>query len=278
MTHRTWMAIVLLVLAAAFGCGGGKTTTEETPAGESVPPAEQTAESQLGEAAEQATGEAAQPASQARPAARPSAPAGAPAPAAEKAAAPSEGATAAAAPTAPAKEMLTLPVGKRIKVELDAPLSTLTCKVGDTFTATVSKAVHLQEGTVVAVKQGGAKVEGTVAMVEAAKRTKGTARLEIKFENLLLQDGTRIPITASLVSEAEKTTKRDAATIAGGAAAGAVLGRIIGKDGKDAVIGAVAGAAIGTGVVLATKGHEVELAAGTELSLQLEREISVPAP
>ena len=104
----------------------------------------------------------------------------------------------------------------------------------------------------------------------------GLAKLVLRFDALVLEDGTRVPITATLSSVAPSTKKRDAATIAGGAAAGALLGKLFGKHGKDALVGAIAGGAIGTGVVLGTKGKEVEMKEGTELSIQLQKPANIP--
>jgi hypothetical protein len=72
--------------------------------------------------------------------------------------------------------------------------------------------------------------------------------------------------------QAEGTKKQDAAKIGIGAAAGAVLGEVIGGD---AAKGAVIGGAAGTGVVLATKGKQVELAAGAELPVSLAAPLAV---
>jgi outer membrane lipoprotein SlyB len=116
-----------------------------------------------------------------------------------------------------------------------------------------------------------ARDEGTVANVE-------TAKLELRFDTLVLPDGTRVPIVASMKSEAESTKKKDTATIAGSAVGGAILGALIGKDAKGAAIGAIAGGAIGTGVVLGTKGNEVEIPPGTEFTIEMDEAVSVPAP
>ena len=188
-------------------------------------------------------------------------------------------APAATAPApAPARKMVTVPEGKKITVALDNGISSADSKTGDPFTATITKTVHLQEGSLSAVPEG-AHIEGTLSAVEAAKRgPKSQARIEMQFQTLILPDGTRIPIAASFASEAESRKGRNAGTIAGGAAAGAFLGHIIGKDGKDALIGAVVGGAIGTGIVMGTPGKEIDLPAGTSLQLHLDKAVEVPQP
>jgi hypothetical protein len=74
--------------------------------------------------------------------------------------------------------------------------------------------------------------------------------------------------------EAAANTKQDAKKGAVGGGLGAVVGGIAG-GGKGAAIGAVAGSA---GTVLATKGNEVELEAGTVVSTTLQEPLKVLVP
>ena len=74
--------------------------------------------------------------------------------------------------------------------------------------------------------------------------------------------------TATIAREAEGTKKQDAAKIGGGAAAGAVIGGLLG-GGDGAAKGAAIGGGAGTGVVLATRGKEVTVPAGTAVSARL---------
>jgi hypothetical protein len=105
-----------------------------------------------------------------------------------------------------------------------------------------------------------------------------------------LPDGTELPIAASLteLDEEEKETvtdeggvkgegskKRDAATIGAGAGIGAAIGAITG-GGKGAATGGAIGAGAGTGVVLVTRGKDINLKRGTELAIQLDRPLTVP--
>jgi hypothetical protein len=88
------------------------------------------------------------------PAASPSAPASHPA--SPKPSQPTSGSTGASnssttgaedaavgEPSHPAPRMLTLPAGKRMKIDLDNALSTATSKKGDSFSVTVNKTEHL---------------------------------------------------------------------------------------------------------------------------------------
>jgi outer membrane lipoprotein SlyB len=83
-------------------------------------------------------------------------------------------------------------------------------------------------------------------------------------------------IVAGLSQKSGSKKKRNAAIIGGSAAGGALLGRMIGKDTKGAVVGAIAGGAVGTGVVMSKEGEQVKLPAGTEMTIKLEESIRVP--
>ena len=65
--------------------------------------------------------------------------------------------------------------------------------------------------------------------------------------------------------------------IGGGAGIGAVIGGIVGGA-SGAAKGAAIGGAAGTGAVLATRGKEVELAAGTDLNTTLASPFDVRVP
>jgi hypothetical protein len=54
-----------------------------------------------------------------------------------------------------------------------------------------------------------------------------------------------------------------------------LLGKILGGHTKDAAIGAVAGAGIGTGIAAGTKGKEVKIPAGTALAITLDRSLTL---
>jgi hypothetical protein len=54
-----------------------------------------------------------------------------------------------------------------------------------------------------------------------------------------------------------------------------VLGKILGKESKDAAVGAVIGAGIGTAVAAGTKGTELKFPEGTELVVVLDENLTV---
>jgi hypothetical protein len=68
--------------------------------------------------------------------------------------------------------------------------------------------------------------------------------------------------------QGEASKGEDAAKIGAGAGIGAVVGGIIG-GGDGAAKGAAIGGAAGTGAVLATRGRDVELPAGSDVNATL---------
>jgi hypothetical protein len=79
---------------------------------------------------------------------------------------------------------------------------------------------------------------------------------------------------ATLSHQAPATKGEDATKIGIGAGAGAVIGGLLGgKDG--AAKGAAVGGGAGTGVVLATKGQEVRLGPGADVTTTLTAPLTV---
>ncbi len=115
---------------------------------------------------------------------------------------------------------------------------------------------------------------GTVPEVERAGRVKGRSRLSFAFNEVQMNSGHESLRTQTMTYEGEATKGEDAAKIGAGAGIGAIIGGIAGGKGG-AGKGAVIGGAAGTGVVLATRGKEVELASGTDLSVPLTAPLTV---
>jgi hypothetical protein len=157
-------------------------------------------------------------------------------------------------------------------MKLETAVSTASASAGDLVLARLIEPVRQGERVVV---PEGAEVRGEVMISVRSGKTKGRARLVVAFEQLSVKGGPH-PIDASPIDiTAGDSHKRDAAIIGGSAGAGAVIGGI--KDGgKGAGIGALIGGAAGTGVVLVTRGKEVELPAGTQVKVTLRHSVSIP--
>jgi hypothetical protein len=167
---------------------------------------------------------------------------------------------------------VTVPAGTTLEVHLLETVSSQTSQVGDSVRARVSGSVH--EDGVNAIPAG-SEVIGVVSDAQALRRVGGRARLAIDFTELVLPDGQTVPISASYSQIGKSETAKDAATIGGATAAGAILGKQIEKDRRGTVIGAIVGAAAGTAIATKTKGRQVTLPAGTSLSVSLQDSVTV---
>jgi type IV secretory pathway VirB10-like protein len=177
------------------------------------------------------------------------------------------------APQTPEYRDAELPAGTALRARLRTPLSSRTASAGDPVEATLAEPVWA--GGVEALPSG-TVLRGVVREARAAGRVKGNGRLALLFHEAELPDGTRTSLGASWEQTAQGKSKRDAGIIGGSAAGGALLGQIFGKDSEGTLGGAILGGAIGTGVVLANKGREVEVPAGQLLILEMRGAARVP--
>jgi hypothetical protein len=176
----------------------------------------------------------------------------------------SSGESAASRPAARPAPVV-IPEGTRLPVVLETSLSSDGNNAGDTVVGKLSSDVTVEGRTLAAA---GSELRGRVTAAVGSGRVKGRARLAFAFDTLEVH-GRRHEINATPIDiTAEGTGKKDAAIIGGSAVAGGIIGAI--ADGKGgAGKGVLIGGAAGTGAVLATKGKEVRLPAGTQLELKL---------
>jgi len=172
---------------------------------------------------------------------------------------------AEAKPAPPAFREVTLPEGTTLRLRLESAVASDSSKVEDTVRAELRQPVEVNGK---AVLPTGTELTGQVTDVERSGRVKGRARIAYRF-NTLRHDGESYKIsTASLAHEAEGTKKEDAKKIGIGAGVGAAIGAIAG-GGDGAAKGAAIGGGVGTGAVLATRGDEVRLGPGAQVTTRL---------
>jgi len=195
-------------------------------------------------------------------------------------AAPAPGASAAASPRrdpapAPAARWreVTVPANTALPLELLTAVSSETAQVETPVRARLRQGVVVDGFTAL---PAGTVLSGHVIDVARAGRVQGRSRLALRFTeaevNGIREDVRTNPITF----EGEATRGEDATKVGAGAVGGAIVGGILG-GGSGAAKGAAVGAAAGTGVVLATRGREVTLGAGTDLAATLASAITVRA-
>jgi hypothetical protein len=158
-----------------------------------------------------------------------------------------------------------VPDGTEMQARLEETVSSKTARVEDRVTATIAEPVTVRGQRAVAA---GTEVRGLVRRVERAQRPSKGGRLEIEFDTMVV-NGQRVPMDARVVSIEEGGVDKKRAGL--GAVIGGVLGAVL-DGGKGALIGAIVG---GTGAVVASEGEDVELPAGTLLTLRLDRPLAV---
>jgi hypothetical protein len=166
---------------------------------------------------------------------------------------------------------LTIPAGTTLSATLATSLASDTSKVEDTVRATLKSPVAIEGFELL---PSGATIVGHVTKAEAAGKVKGRALLAFRFNSVDLAAGPENISTETISREAASTKGKDAAKIGVGAGAGAVIGGIIG-GGSGAATGAAIGGGAGTATVLATKGDEVRLPAGTPVSVKLTAPLTI---
>ena len=177
---------------------------------------------------------------------------------------------AAKAP-APSYREVTIPSGTTLSLSLTSAVASDTSKVEDAVSAELIQAVTVDGRDVL---PAGSTVSGQVTSADASARVRGRAQVAFRF-NSLTTGGTKYDIqTAGLSREAPATKGEDATKIGIGAGVGAAVGGLLGGKGG-AAKGAAVGGGAGTGVVLATKGQEMRLAPGADVTTTLTAPLTV---
>jgi hypothetical protein len=188
----------------------------------------------------------------------------------------------------PAAKQITVPAGTQVLLHLKSPIDTKSAKVGDGVYCQTSFPVTQDN---VAVIPAGTYVKGKIAEVKRAGRIKGRAEILFHFTTLIFPNGYTIDLPGALenapgsqnstVADKEGTVRangqkgKDAGTVAKAGATGGVVGAVATGSGKGAGIGGLAGAAVGLGQVLFTRGQDVRIDQGTALEMVLQRPLTV---
>ena len=167
-----------------------------------------------------------------------------------------------------------VPNGTQIVAVLNNDLSTQSAREGDRFTMTVRSPGQYD----------GATLEGTVGTINRGGRISGRSEMTLDFDTIRTRDGRSYRFAGILetvrtpsgdvvrvdnegaVRESDQSNKTVTRT-AIGTAVGAIIGAIAG-GGKGAAIGAVIGAGAGAGSVYVQGRNDVDLTAGTELTVR----------
>lgn len=169
--------------------------------------------------------------------------------------------------------------GTELEVVLQTPLSSNTNKRGDQFVARLTEPLMFKGKSILPKET---EIRGLVKRVVKFEKLGDLASLFLLFDQIVLTDGRRLPIEASLDTEKGQDALKikgrivkDATIIGGSALVGTLAGKkTLGKDGekKGLVIGTVAGA----GAVILSNMREVSLTKGTELIVKLDEPLLIP--
>jgi hypothetical protein len=187
----------------------------------------------------------------------------------------------------PADEIV-VPPSTQIPLALTSAISSRTAYVGQPIYCQTLYPIDIDNRIVIPV---GTYVKGTVTEVERAGHLHRRSRMGLRFESMILPSGYTKYFSGTLAGFAgngkegfKKTESRiegagdkgkDAETVvlssAEGAGIGSIAGVSTGHTGAGAAAGAAGGAIVGTIFVLASRGKEILLPAGTDLQLELTR-------
>ncbi len=178
-----------------------------------------------------------------------------------------------------------LPTGTAVKMKLDTALATFSSKAGDPFSARVTEPVVMDGKTVIPI---GTTVEGRVTKSNEPRRIAGKPTIAIFPESMVLPNGDKFMLNASLVDtnahrgtdvNAEGQFKgaghdgKDLTEIGMGTGGGMLIGGLAG-GGKGLLIGGAIGATV-TVTHWLGKHRSAMLPAGTELVMELNRPMTM---
>jgi hypothetical protein len=180
-----------------------------------------------------------------------------------------------------------LPTGTAVKMKLENTLTTFSTQAGDPFSARVTEAVVVDGKTVIPV---GATVQGRVTRTSEPRRVAGKPTIAIFPEHLVLPNGDRFMLNATLVDtsarhgtdvnnegqfKGEGHDGKDLTEVGMGTGGGMLAGGLIG-GGKGMLIGGAIGATATIAHWLG-KHRSAMLPAGTELVMELNRPMVMSA-
>jgi type IV secretion system protein VirB10 len=189
--------------------------------------------------------------------------------------------------SAPETKTITVPAGTKLLMELKSGINTKTARVGDTVYLATSFPVSIDNSIAI---PPGTYVQGVIDNVKRSGRVKGRAEVLFHFTTLIFPSGYTVSVPGAVndvpgadvgrvvnkegTVKADGTKGKDAGTIAGPAAEGAIIGAIA-KGGKGALIGSGIGGAAGLAEVLFTRGNEINYPPGTPVEMVLQRSLTL---
>jgi hypothetical protein len=167
-----------------------------------------------------------------------------------------------------------LPAGTKIRLSMDAEISSKVSSVNDTFTTTVAKPILVGNAVILSA---GTVIEGRVTKISSAGIGGKNGQMQLRFETIRFANNLKREIDGTLVKElkAASTRTTDLFAVLGGTAAGAIFGAVSKVD-NGVLIGAGIGAGAGTGIAVLRKGKDVYIRTKEEFEIELKSEVTLP--
>lgn len=176
---------------------------------------------------------------------------------------------------------LAIPRNTILALELLTPLTSDVSQRGDRLQARVFEPAQY----------AGYIVEGRVAQVKRAGKVKGTAELQLAFDQIRSTDNRTATLHAELIEispvgsddpqidseggvKGRDSTKDDVTKVGAASGIGAIIGAIAG-GGKGAAIGAIIGGGAGTAGVMTQRGKDIRLERGQHLKIRTSTDTGV---
>ena len=184
---------------------------------------------------------------------------------------------------APAPGTVVVPAGTKLPVVLKHAINTKSAQPGDNIYCETNFPVVQNDRILI---PAGTYVQGSITSVKRPGRLKGRAEVLMHFNTMIYPNGYTVSIPGALdqvpgadsshvkdkegTVQADSSKGKDAATIAGTGATGAVIGAAA-SGGKGAGIGAAVGGLTGLAITMLTRGNDVRLEQGTTVEMVLQR-------
>lgn len=204
-------------------------------------------------------------------------------------AAPNSDQTASANPSSGNEDLKVTPIGSLaiprntvLAIELMTPVSTDASQRGD----------RIQARVVEPAQYAGYIIDGHIQQVRRPGKVKGTAQLQLAFDQIRSPDNRTAELHAELIEvspmggdnepqvdseggiKGRDSTKDDAAKVGAASGIGAIIGVIAG-GGKGAAIGAIIGGGAGTAGVMTQRGKDIRLERGQHLKIRTSTDTGV---
>ena len=179
-----------------------------------------------------------------------------------------------------------IPKGTLLSIQTDQAISSYAAHIGDPINATLENDLYINDSLAV---PAGSQIQGQVVTVSNASMMGKHGEIDVRFDDVKLQDGRVIPINAHIVTHDKSGILRGdtymvdvakgvgiaAGATGAGALVGTAAGSLLGSVGTGAVFGLGVGALGGMGYAMARKGKDVIVPAGSRMSLVIDTPVTV---